>query len=277
LTALRVLVRGGGDLASGAVIRMHRAGWQVVVCELPQPRAVRRYVSFSEAVYTGEAHIEEVTARRVTDLDGVQAAWRLKILPVIVDPDAEIRHAVEPDVLIDGRMRKLPPDLGLDAAPLVIGLGPGFSAGENCHAVIETIRGHFLGRVIWQGSAQPDTGVPEGVAGMQGERVLRAPVAGILEQAAEIGSLLKAGAVVGSVSGSVITAPFDGVLRGFAYPGLSVSAGEKVGDLDPRGDPRMCWLVSDKALAVGGGVLEAVLSFAPNHERLFSNLRSHDG
>jgi xanthine dehydrogenase accessory factor len=157
-------------------------------------------------------------------------------------------------------MSKKPPDLGMDSAPLVIGLGPGFVAGENCHAVVETKRGHFLGRVIWNGPAQPNTGVPGTIGGRQTDRVLRAPTNGILEAHATIGDPLDSGQVVAEVAGKPIRAAFKGILRGLIQPGLQVKQGLKVGDVDPRADPSYCTTISDKALAIGGGVLEAVLT-----------------
>lgn len=259
----RVLVRGGGDLASGSILRLARAGWQVLLVELPHPLSVRRTVSFSQAVYDGEVRVEDVTARRVDHLAGAQQVWQAGAVPVLIDPDAAARHEFQPQVILDARMRKRPPELGKEAAPLVIGLGPGFQAGLDCHAVIETNRGPFLGRVIWEGTAEADTGLPEGVGGMAAERVLRAPLDGVLRAVAQIGDRLHAGDLIAEVEGLAISAPFTGVLRGLAQNGLAVRAGEKVGDLDPRNDPRLCWLVSDKALAVGGGVLEAVLAYPP--------------
>ncbi len=257
-----VLVRGGGDLASGVVLRLWRAGLPVVVTELPQPLVVRRKVSFAEAVYQGRTQVDGVTAVRVpAELSAVRAAWQRGQVPVVVDPPARLRLALAPAVLVDGRMTKRPPDLGLDAAALVIGLGPGFIAGENCHAAIETMRGHTLGRVLWQGAPLPDTGLPEAVLKHQADRVLRAPADGVLETLVEIGQVVEAGTPLLRVAGEVVRAPFRGAVRGLMHSGLQVTRGLKVGDLDPRADPRYAFLVSDKALAIGGGVLEAVLSF----------------
>ncbi len=259
---LLVLLRGGGDLASGVAYRLYRAGLPVLVTELPQPLVVRRLVAFAEAVYCGVHVVEDITARRVDDLGSALEAVARREIPVLVDPKASVlprlRESAEV-VLVDGRMTKRPPDLGMDAAPLVIGLGPGFVAGENCHAVVETNRGHFLGRVYWQGSAQPDTGVPEAVLKHQADRVLRAPCDGVLEERAAIGTQVDRGQVVALVGDQPVRAPFDGVLRGLVHGGLHVTRGMKIGDVDPRADPRYARLISDKALAVGGGVLEAVL------------------
>lgn len=262
-----VFVRGGGDLASGVALRLKHAGLSPVIAELPQPLVVRRRVAFAAAVYEGSVVVEGVRARRVDDLAAVPALLRQGEVPVLVDPQAAgLRHLPEllgiPSirVLVDGRMTKRPPELPLESASLVIGLGPGFLAGVNCHAVVETNRGHCLGRVIWQGGPEADTGIPESVVARSSERVLRAPADGPLEAFAEIGDRLEPGQQVAAVAGQPIVAPFRGVLRGLVYPGLTVTRGAKVGDLDPRNDPLYSRLVSDKSLAIGGGVLEAILS-----------------
>jgi xanthine dehydrogenase accessory factor len=258
-----ILLRGGGDMASGVALRLHRAGLRVAIAELPQPLAVRRLVSFAEAVYEGEVVVEGITARRITDPSDTLRILRIfaqKQIPVLVDPDFQALQSLRPTVVIDARMIKHAPERGIYQASLVIGLGPGFEAGLNCHAVIETNRGHCLGRVIWQGIAEMDTGVPESVAEHGSERVLRAPADGILEARAAIGQLVQPGQVVAEVAGQPVPANFAGVLRGLVHSGLPVRQGMKVGDVDPRGDPSACSLVSDKALAVGGGVLEAILS-----------------
>ncbi|HEX7975340.1 MAG TPA: selenium-dependent molybdenum cofactor biosynthesis protein YqeB [Anaerolineales bacterium] len=265
-----ILLRGGGDLASGVALRLHHAGLHLLITELAQPLVVRRLVSFAEAIYSREITIEDVTAERAASLDHALSILEQGRIPVLVDPQAASLQALrsgyqpgaypDPVILVDGRMTKRPPDLGMDAARLVIGLGPGYVAGVNCHAVIETNRGHRMGRAIWVGAPEPDTGIPESVENHRSERVLRSPADGMLEVYAEIGDHLEAGQPVAAVAGETISAPFRGVLRGLLHSGLAVRAGAKVGDLDPRDDPLFCRLVSDKALAVGGGVLEALLS-----------------
>jgi len=258
-----VLIRGAGDLASGVAMRLYRAGIRVVMTELAQPLAVRRRVSFSEAVYEGECSVEGLTARRVPDptdtLRTLQVLSKAHIA-VLIDPDGEAIKLLHPHVVIDARMIKQRVPLIPTQVKLIIGLGPGFVAGENCHAVIETNRGHMLGRVLWQGSSEPDTGLPESLGNQQGGRVLRAPADGILETTAEIGDTLSEGQQIAQVDGHVLLAPFEGVLRGLLRPGLQVQQGLKIGDIDPRNDPRYCALVSDKSMAIGGAVLEAILS-----------------
>jgi xanthine dehydrogenase accessory factor len=254
------LLRGGGDLASGVALRLIRAGIPVIITELAKPLAVRRTVSFAQAMYSGEIVLEGVKARRAESPEQARQFLSEGILPVIADPETKICSYFNPNVLIDGRMTKKSPDLGIDSAQLVIGLGPGFVAGENCHAVIETQRGPYLGRVIWQGSAEEDTGQPEKVGIHQDDRVLRAPADGVITSYAQIGDHLSEGQIVAEVNGIAIHTVFEGYLRGLLQDGLSVRQGLKIGDVDPRLDPNLCFIVSDKALAIGGGVLEAILT-----------------
>jgi len=264
---LTVVVRGGGDLASGVALRLHRAGLRVVITELPAPLVVRRLVSFAQAVFEGEWTVEGVTARRIPEYHAIQQVFDKGEIPVLVDPECEvlgelklIGRKVLPLVLVDARMTKRPPETDIGAADLVIGLGPGFIAGENCHVVIETNRGHYMGRTIWAGLAQPDTGEPEGFGDLYRQRVLRSPAEGVFTPVRQICDHVTQGDLIAEVDGFQLTAPFEGILRGLLYPGLNVSLGQKIGDLDPRNDPRLCTLVSDKSLAIGGGVLEAIFS-----------------
>jgi xanthine dehydrogenase accessory factor len=261
-----ILLRGGGDLASGVALRLHRAGIQVVITELAQPLAVRRAVSFAEAVYEGAHTVEGVTARRVEadQLPGVLAAGEI---PVIIDPDAEM--LLSPHrflVVVDGRLRKDPPQPLPIEVPLHVGLGPGFHAGVNCHAAIETRRSHTLGRVYWEGATQPDSGQPEG----DPRRVLRAPGDGVLISKAAIGDHVEQGQPLAVIADRhEVVSPLKGVLRGLVRDGLHVTAGLKIGDVDPRDDPSACYLVSDKALAIGGAVLEAILTTEEMRRKLW--------
>lgn len=255
-----ILLRGGGDIASGVALRLHRVGLKILITELSQPLVVRRSVSFANAVYSGEWSVEGVVAKRVAELDSAKNLLAKGGIPVMVDPQAGIIDQLFPLVLVDGRMTKQKPELGKVAAPLVIGLGPGFYGGINCHAAIETRRGPKLGRVVWQGETEKDTGIPERVGKYTGERVLRAPTNGFLKAYSEIGDLVEIGQTIAEVSGKIITSPFKGILRGLLNPGIEVFTGMKIGDVDPRLDPSIYQFVSDKALAVGGGVLEAILT-----------------
>ncbi len=268
--ATLIIIRGAGEMASGVAYRLHRAGLKVVMTELPQPLAVRRLVCFSEAVYEGQCTVEGIEARRVkdpTDTLKILQVMAKGIIPVLIDPEGESIPALHPTVVIDARMLKKPVELIPTRVNLIIGLGPGFTAGKNCHAAIETNRGHTLGRVYWEGSPQADTGIPDAVGSVREKRVLRAPTNGILKTNAAIGDHIEEGQVIAEVNGQAIIAPFEGVLRGLLRDGLEVSQNLKVGDLDPRNDPSYCSLVSDKALAIGGAALEAILSKA--------NLRPH--
>lgn len=256
----RALIRGGGDLGSGVAARLHRVGFEVLVVEIEHPLVVRRLVSFAEAIFSGQVMVEEIVGRRVTDLDEAHTVLRRGEVAVMVDPELQCLKSFSPLVLVDARMRKQPPEIGMESARLVIGLGPGFSAGENCHAVIETMRGHRLGRVIWDGEALPNTGIPDTVAGKSSERVLRAPMDGVLRNVVKIGEQVNKGQVLALVEDVPIDAPFSGVLRGMIQEGLTVTAGMKIGDLDPRNDPEYAWMISDKSLAIAGGVLEAIFS-----------------
>ncbi len=255
-----ILIRGGGDLATGVAARLSRSGFHVVITEIAQPRTVRRLVAFAEAVYEGQVEVEDLSCQLVTSAGDAMAALDNRRIPIIVDPDAQIRKQLELVALVDARMRKAPPEIGMESSIFVIGLGPGFTAGTNCHAVIETNRGHHLGRVLWHGSAEPDTGIPEPVSGYDVDRVLRAPASGVFMGNAKLGSLVKTGEILAMVENAPLKAPFDGALRGLLHDGLKVEAGEKVGDLDPRGEQSYCYEISDKSLAIGGGVLEALLS-----------------
>lgn len=255
-----VIVRGGGDLASGVIFRLWKAGLPVVVTELPQPLVIRRPVAFASAVYDGTIVVEGVTARHALDAQEARAMLDSNCVPVLVDPSGVCMRALQPLVVVDARLAKTTLDTRIDDAPLVVALGPGFEAGRDCHAVIETKRGHNLGRVIWQGSAAANTGTPGDIQGHGRDRVLRAPVAGFTVGHTTIGDILAKGALVAEVDGQPVHAPFRGVLRGLIHPSVRVGPGMKIGDVDPRADPSYCFSLSDKSLAVGGGVVEAVFS-----------------
>ncbi len=255
-----ILIRGGGDLASGIAYRLHKAGLKVLITEIAQPLSVRRKVSFCEAVYDGEISIEGLTGRLATP-ERIIPILQQDEIPVLVDPDLTILNSqFSIPVLVDATLRKRPPETGLDTVKLSIGMGPGFTAAQNVHAVIETNRGHTLGRVYWEGSALADTGIPEQVLGIRAERVLRAPTDGKLIAHGEIGDHFDKDDIICEVDGIPLKAPFNGSLRGLLRPGLIVKKGLKIGDLDPRDDPRYCTMISDKALTLGGSVLEAILS-----------------
>jgi xanthine dehydrogenase accessory factor len=267
-----IVLRGGGDLASGIALRLHRTGFQVVILELERPLAVRRTVSFSEAVYEGVQTVEGATARLVSP-DQIQVTLETGEIPVLIDPHANILRnqfltSPQSTFVVDARLLKTAPEsLGVNI-PLHIGLGPGFTAGENCHAVIETHRGHTLGRVYWSGSAQTDSGQPDG----DPRRVLRATHAGTLIAHTEIGDHIEEGQLIAEIDPEdgndnfSILSPFKGILRGLIRSEIQVTRGMKIGDIDRRNEPAMYTLVSDKALAVGGAVLEILLTFLKSAE-----------
>ena len=256
---LLVLIKGAGDLGTGVAYRLHRVGFRVVVTELPQPTVIRRAVSLAEAVYEGEVAVESLRARLVQDVQQASQALGSGIVPALVDPQADITRELRPRVVVDARMAKRNLGTRLDEADLVLGLGPGFVAGQDVHAVIETARGHYLGRVLLTGEAAPDTGVPGSIGGESARRVLYAPANGVFHALKRIGDPVAKGDVVAGVDDRPVEAFLPGVLRGILRDGLTVHRGMKVGDIDPRGVRDYCFTVSDKALAVGGGVLEALL------------------
>lgn len=257
---LLVIIRGGGDLATGVAYRLHKAGFPIIVLELARPLVVRRRVALATAVLEGSIRIEDIQGQLAPNYEEAVALSRTGVIPVLVEPRFP-ENLSEKTILIDARMAKRNIDTRIDQAPLVIALGPGFTAGQDCHAVIETMRSHRLGRVIWGGSALPNTGTPGIVSGKGAERVLRAPVAGLVHWQKAIGDLVAEGEVIGTVAGEPVRVPFNGVLRGLIAGGTPVNAGYKIGDVDARGDVSSCFTISDKALAIGGGVLEAVLSW----------------
>jgi xanthine dehydrogenase accessory factor len=258
---IKVLVRGGGDMGSGVAWRLHRCGFKVLITEIPQPLSVRRAVSFCEAVYDGKARVEDVDAVLVQNVDGIYGAWKERHIPLLLDPDAECKISVEPDVLVDAILAKKNLGTTIKDAPLVMALGPGFRAGLDVHCVVETKRGHRLGRLLNAGSAQPNTGEPGAVMGITHDRVLRATATGTWESSARIGDAVKKGDELGRVTDEPVRALIDGVLRGLIRSNISVTKGLKIGDIDPRGIREYCFTISEKALAVSGGVLEGILHF----------------
>ena len=267
---LLVGVKGAGDLASGTIHRLHRAGFAVVATELPQPLALRRTVSFAEAIYSGSLGIEGVTGVRTETLENVRAALKLRQVPVLIDPEGALLRALEPTAIIDATLAKHPTGVQLSDAQVVLALGPGFEVGVDAHAVIETNRGHNLGRVYLSGCAETNTGVPGDIAGFTSERLLRAPADGPLIAQHAIADMVQAGEVVATVGGVPILAQIGGVLRGLVHDGLVVQQGLKVGDIDPRAKREHCFSISDKSRAIAGGVLEALLYLLDNTSDTFS-------
>jgi xanthine dehydrogenase accessory factor len=269
---IAVIIKGGGDIGSGVVHRLFRCGFPVMVVDIEKPTAVRRKVSFCEAVYSGTIQIEGITAKRIiSDNNLCYCLKEHRFVPVIVDSDGtgEIIHRLRYDlqtqfakiVLVDATIAKQNLGTRITDADLVIGLGPGFDAGIEVHRVIETNRGQYLGRVIERGDAQADTGIPATVQGQTEARVIRAPGSGIFNARIDIGELITAGQMIGEINGNQIIAQISGIVRGLIKNGLNVQSGMKLGDIDPRGSEVDINLISDKARAISGGVIEAILSF----------------
>lgn len=256
-----IVIRGGGDLGSGVAHRLRRAGYGIAILEIEQPTVIRRRVAFASAVFDGEIMVEGVKGLRVHDAATAHWAVSQDMIAVLVDPHGRLLPALKPAAVVDARLAKRNIDTHMGDAPVVIGLGPGFVAGADVRAVIETQRGHDLGRVIYAGSAIPDSGMPGLVGGEDARRVLRAPAAGVFRGVRDIGAPLQHGDVVGYVGDAPVLTFIDGVLRGVVHDGLNVTANMKIGDVDPRGKPELCFTISDKARALGGGVLEALLHF----------------
>lgn len=256
-----ILIKGAGDLGTGVAWRLHKAGFPVVVTELAHPMVVRRTVAFASAVYDGAMVVEGVAAQRAESFAQARELHDAGIIPVLVDPETHAREFFAPRILVDAIMAKRNTGTRLTDAPFVLALGPGFVPGVDGHAVIETSRGHNLGRVWWDRAAEANTGTPGELGGKGAERVLRAPTDGRVMALCEIGDRVTQGAVIARVNGVEVRAPFDGVLRGLVHAELDVSAGMKIGDVDARAEREACFTLSDKALAIGGGALEAVLTW----------------
>ncbi|MGA1034013.1 MAG: selenium-dependent molybdenum cofactor biosynthesis protein YqeB [Ilumatobacteraceae bacterium] len=262
------VVRGGGDIATGAVWRLRRAGYRVVVTELASPLTIRRTVAVSSAVTESGFSVEGMRAELAASPNDVHHIHERGSVPVIVAPMlADLGTSIDFGTVVDARLAKRPLDTSINDADLVVALGPGFIAGRDCHAVVETNRGHRLGRVIWEGAAEPDTGTPGLIEGRGAERVLRAPIDGVIQWSAGIGERVSGGSTIGRIVQHDLTetikAPFDGVLRGAILDRSPVRSGTKIADVDPRIDDRAWREISDKALAVGGGVVEAVAARGP--------------
>lgn len=254
-----ILIKGAGDLATGVAWRLKQCGFSVICTEVARPTAVRRTVAFCQAVYDGSCTVEGIMARLCASPQEAGELAASPCVPVLIDPACSCREELELEVLIDAIIAKRNTGTRITDAPKVIALGPGFTAGVDCHCVIETKRGHTLGRCIWQGSAIPNTGVPGDVGGYTTQRLLRTPCPGRFHALAQIGDLVSQGQTVGEVDGRPVTARITGYLRGLLQDGLELPGGFKAGDIDPRCQKEHCYTISDKALAIAGGCLEAVL------------------
>jgi len=260
INELVIAVKGAGEMATGIAYRLFQSNFtHIFMMEIKNPMAVRRQVSFCEAVHDGEIVVEGVVAKKVSDISKIRSEWENKSIPVIVDPDWESIKVLRPHVVIDAIIAKKNLGTNLSEAPLVIGLGPGFEAGKDVHMVIETNRGHNLGRIILKGCPEANTGVPGNINGYTGERVLRSPCSGIFTSSLPIGTIVKKNNVFGYVDSKPVITQIDGIIRGQIRQNIKVTEKLKIGDIDPRGNRQYCTTISEKARAIGGSVLEAIL------------------
>lgn len=253
-----VIIKGGGDLATGIAHRLFRSGLDIILTEISEPTVIRRSVAFANAIYTQEMTVEGVTAVASQPAE-VSRLLRERKIPVVVDPQCLIRLTQQPWAIVDAILAKRNLGTTMQDAPIVIGVGPGFVAGQDVHRVVETMRGHDLGRVISEGAAIANTGVPGEIGGYTVERLVTAPTSGKFRAVKQIGDLVRTGEVLCFVGEEPVIAGIDGVVRGLLYDGLWVVTNMKIGDIDPRAKVEHCWTISDKARAIGGGVLEAIL------------------
>jgi xanthine dehydrogenase accessory factor len=260
ISELIVLIRGAGEMASGVAHRLHQSHFKICMIEISHPLAVRREVTYSEAIYEGKKEVEGTLAKLISKPEEIEMVWKKGDIPILIDPDGKkTRHFLKPDVLIDAIMAKKNLGTQIGDAPLVIGLGPGFTAGKDVHIVLETNRGHNLGKIILNGSAEPDTGIPGEIGGYTIERLLRTMKRGIFHPQKSIGERVNKGSVVAVADDFPVIAKISGVVRGLLREGVEVKKGMKVGDIDPRGKRELCFTISDKARAIAGGALEGIL------------------
>lgn len=262
----RILVLGGGDIATGTINKLHNSGFNLLVLEKPTPTAVRRMVAHSEAVYLGRHSVEGITSQVVDSCDECQNIWQQGNVPILADSDISLVDAFQPLAIVDCTLRKRNYQPIIELAPLTIGVGPGFEAGLHVHVIIESCRGHHLGRLIHQGKAIDNHGVPAAVEGYTNERVNYAGIAGIWHPSVEIGTSVCKGDTLGTIDNVAVYAGVSGVVRGILRGSLQVAKGNKLADIDPRIDQREnCYTISEKARCIGGGVLEAIMLYLRNH------------
>lgn len=254
-----VVVRGAGDLATGVGYRLHRCGFKVLMLEIENPLVIRRTVSYAQSVYDGEIVINGVKGVSVSSQGEIESAWEREEIPVLVDERAEIISELKPKVVVDAILAKKNLGTNIDMADIVVAMGPGFTAGVDVDAVVETKRGHYLGSVILEGTAIPNTGVPGLIGGYDKERVIHSPATGKIEHISKIGDRVEAGQTIAKIGDTDVVVEIAGVLRGLIQEGLEVQTGLKIADVDPRGEVEHCFSISDKARSIAGGVLEAIM------------------
>ncbi|MDO5780524.1 MAG: selenium-dependent molybdenum cofactor biosynthesis protein YqeB [Clostridium sp.] len=263
-----VLIKGAGDLATGIAYRLKKSGFDIVMTEIHKPTTVRRTVAFSQAVFDNEIVIEGIKGVKVNNINEIYEEIREGNIPIIIDENAEIIKELSPDVVVDAIIAKQNLGTSIEDAPIVIGVGPGFEAKVDCHLVVETKRGHYLGKVIEEGSAIPNTGVPGNIGGYTKERIIRASSNGKIKPVVAIGDFVKKGDIVAYIDGVEVLSEIDGIVRGMLQEGIEVFKGMKSGDIDPRCEKDHCFTISDKARSIGGGVLEAIMYMNNNNLNL---------
>lgn len=254
-----IVVRGGGDLATGIAYRLFKSGFKVVILDIKEPTSIRRKVSFSEAIYSGEIVVEGVKAVLASNLNELYKIMDNGFIPVYVDKKGEIIKNIKPLAVIDSIIAKINLGTTKDLAPITIGVGPGFESGVDVDLVVESNRGHFLGRVIHNGNAEDDTGIPGNIMGFKEERIIRSSADGIIQNFYNIGDRVEVGDLVCEVEGKAVEAKISGILRGMIKEGIYVNKDMKIGDIDPRGIREYAYTISDKGRAIAGGVLEAIM------------------
>lgn len=256
-----VVVRGGGDIASGTIHRLHRAGFGVIVLEIENPSAIRRKAAFCEAVFDGAVELEGVVCQRAADIEDAMAIIKSGRVALLIDENGASIEKIKPRYLVDGILAKRNCGTKMSQAEFTVALGPGFTAGRDVSCVVETMRGHNLGRLIYDGCAMANTGVPGAIAGYAKERVIHAPASGIMENIAEIGDIVKKSEAIARIGDTDVLATLNGVLRGIIRNGYAVEKGLKIADIDPReSEQKNCYTISDKARCIAGGVLEAIMA-----------------
>lgn len=253
-----VIIKGAGDLATGVAHKLYRSGFPVIMTEVNEPNCVRRNVSFANCIYEDTWEVEGIRAKRATNLENIMDIMDKNMIPVLIDKECNIMKQIKPLVLVDAILAKRNTNTSKDNAPIVIGLGPGLEAGKDVDIVIETNRGHNLGRLIFEGYTSPDTGIPGELEGYTVERVLRATSTGTIHTIKEIGSIVSKDEVIALIDQEEIKASINGIIRGLIYNGTKVNKGMKIGDIDPRMDINSLYTISEKARCIAGGVLEAI-------------------
>jgi len=256
-----IVIRGGGDIASGIASKLYNAGFKVLIAEIKKPTVIRRKVSFADAVYEKEVFIEGISGKLANDISDALKMIEDKIIPIIIDPCMTYFRQDRPYILVDSIIAKKNIGTSLEMATIVIGVGPGFTAGVDVNAVVESKRGHYLGKVLLQGTAEPNTGIPGNIEGFTEERVIWAQNEGEIKIIKDIGSIVKSGDTIALIDKTEVKSKINGIVRGMIRDGYYVNRGMKIADIDPRKKTSYCYSISDKARAIGGGVLEAILYF----------------